>query len=162
MTYYTYCISVALQLAGALILLSSTSTKRDVIIASFANKSFISRNGDTKEISDISKEYKERFRQAYINRAAFLYLTLGYLSGIFAEKGTDDAKITLGIVIVVAATLMLLVKIMVEKVLLKQKKVVMAITNEDLERLGIEPDMESISKEDIENIFGKVFDEKLR
>ena len=161
MAYYIYCISLALQLAGALILLSSVSTRRDTIIKSFANKSFISRNGDTKEISDISKECKERFRRAYISREAFLYLTLGYLSEIFAEKGAANRVNTLLIVIVATGILVLMGKMIIDKILLKQKKVNMSVTNDDLERSDIEPDMESMSEEEIDKVFGEAFYEKL-
>ena len=161
LNYYMYYISVALQLAGALVLLSSISTKRDDIIKTFATKSFISRNGNTNEISDISKAYRERIRQAYINRGAFLYLTLGYLGGVVGEKSEDTSCMKIFIVIIITAILLILARIIIDGVLMKCGKVIAPITNEDLERLGIEPDMESLSDRDINRIFGEVFDEKL-
>ena len=148
-----FCFSIAFQLAGALILLLyGVSTKRDNIIKSFSARSFIWRDGNTQKINDLSKEYQQRYRQAFLNKTAFLYLTLGYMLSIWAEKGSSSP--CLSTLITVALTILLLVvgKVVVNQWLMKRSSVMAPITGEDLERLGIEPDMESISTSDIDKM----------
>lgn len=148
-----FCLSIAFQLAGALILLLyGVSTKRDNIIKSFSASSFIWRDGNTKKINDLSKEYQQRYRQAFLNKTAFFYLTLGYTLSIWAEKGSSSP--CLSMLITVALTILLLVvgKVVVNQCLMKRSSVMAPITSEDLERFGIEPDMELISNTDIDKM----------
>ena len=152
-----YVIAISLQLAGALLLLvNATSTKRDNLIKSFAKSRIIYRDGDTKELSYNVDAFKGLYRNIYLNKFAFAYISLGYFIGIFGDISAASKIIVLFCVAVVAFIDLLGAYFVVDKICMQREKVTKKITNEELIDLGIEPDAESISTEEIDKMFADV------
>ncbi len=159
--YIVYIISISLQVAGALLLVAyGISTKRDDVIKKFSGNGIILRDNDTNEIFYNEKAFFQEYKMAYIGKLSFIYILSGYLLGVLGElKDTEIAKdIALIIIAVVSLLIMFASNKMVEILLSKSNKA-SKITNEDLERIGIEPDMQNIPSSEIEKMFNDVFKE---
>lgn len=148
-------ISVSFQLAGALVLLLyNVSTKRDDIIRSMYNAmAYTERNGNTQEINDLSIQFREKYRNAYLNKAAFFLLTVGYVLSLFGAIGKDEQCSAFFLVIVLTTLFVWLTKFLVEKYCLQQPDASTPVRNADLERLGIEPHSESLSDIEVNDIW---------
>lgn len=148
-----YCLSIAFQLAGALVLLIyGVSTKRTTILSSFSDNVFISLDGNTNEVNDLSIPLKSRFKQAFLNKSAFICLAIGYLLGVFGN--IDENERCLSFLIIIAFTILIIIAIhIIVRILLKQAKVTNPVTINELEQVGIKPNIESVSNEDIEKLF---------
>lgn len=153
-----FCASIAFQLAGALlVLIQGLSTRRDDIIKSFASCDLIIRDGNEKSINDLTPEYLRRFRRKYVNIFAFAYLTIGYLIGYWGEKKDGFQFFGFLSVLLLTVALIIIGKTIIDKVFMESQKVKTPITNDDLVRLNIPPHLESISNEEIDEVFNSVF-----
>lgn len=90
-----YIISVALQLAGALVLLLNQLTKQDIdetIELERATNGFGMTLTKTKEDAKekLRKRYEIGYLTTYKNKFAFSYLVAGYGLGSFADAGGDN------------------------------------------------------------------------
>lgn len=151
-----YIFSISFQVAGAMILLLFTlSTKRLEIIKRFSGTGMIFRDGDTGELSYNENELVNTFREGYLNKFAITYIAIGYFAGIFGEIGQNNRVLIAFCVITFTALILMLTCYLVERVLKKASVVNARITNEELEQAGIEPDMESISGEEIKKTFSR-------
>ena len=83
-----YIASIALQVSGALILLSSAlSVKRATVIKQYLQRSsFPVMDCETKIIGYNHDAFSEEFRSIYTNRVAFGYISSGYLLGLWGES----------------------------------------------------------------------------
>lgn len=82
MSTFMYIGAIALQVAGALLLLLfAVSTKRENIVRGFASNKLITENGDTEEIKYNEDAFKEYYRNAYLSKWAFGYIMAGYFWG---------------------------------------------------------------------------------
>ena len=149
-----YVLSIALQVAGALLLMKNVlSTKRDNVIRRFSGHNVIEKDNNTNEISYNADVFIDTYRQAYLSKAAFLYIAMGYLLGVFGTtEGCSKLLLVIGIVLLTAFFMVIAYKV-VEMILKRSKDVNTAITNEDLERLKIKPTMTNISNADIDALF---------
>ena len=157
---YIYILSISFQLAGALLLVVfAISTKRQATIKRFAGKGIIARDGNSKELSYNENEFKETFRIGYVNKCAFMYIAIGYFGGVFGNIDGKN-KIVIGLLVLLCtAFLMGIAYVIIEQILKKSKKVNQKITNEELEKAGIKPDMESISNAELEKLLDSVENE---
>ena len=148
-----YCLSIAFQLAGALVLLIyGVSTKRTTILSSFSDNVFIGLDGNTKEVNDLSIPIKSKFKQAFLNKSAFICLAIGYLLGVFGS--IDETERFLSLLIIIAFTILIIIGIhIIVRISLKQAKVINSVTISELEQVGIKPNVESSSNEDIQKLF---------
>ena len=161
LSYIIYIFSISLQVAGALLLVAyGISTKRDDVIKKFSGNGIIRRDNDTNEIYYNEKAFFQEYKMAYIDKLSFIYILSGYLLGVLGElKDTEAAKdIALIIIAIVSLFIMFASNKLVEVILSKSNKV-SKITNEDLVRIGIEPDMQNIPSSEIEKMFNDVFKE---
>lgn len=149
-----YIISISLQLAGALLVLFfAVSTKRQSVLKNFAGSGIISRDNNTKEIHYNHNNFKETYRTAYLSKWAFVFISLGYFLGVFGSIEWKY-KIVVGIIIILFTIIIMCVTYWgVDYVVKHSDKVKKEITNEELEQLGIEPDIENASDEDIMGLF---------
>ena len=134
------------------------STKKDDIIKSLFDCScYVVRDGNTNKINDISVQFKEKYRKAYLNKAAFLYLSIGYLISLFGM--VEVKKQSCAVLLVFFLTLLIIgiTIALIELYLLKQLKVTNGITNADLKRLNLTPHMESLPDKEIEEICNNTF-----
>lgn len=155
-----YIFAISFQVAGAMILLLFIlSTKRLEIIKRFSGTGMIFRDGDTGELSYNENEFVNTFREGYLNKFAITYIAIGYFAGIFGEIGQNSGVLIAFCVITFTAMILMLTCYLVEMVLKKASVVNARITNEELEQAGIEPDMESISREEIKKNFQQEFKE---
>lgn len=152
-----YIIAISFQLSGALLLvIYSTSTKRASVIKRFAGNSFISRDGNTKEISYDKDELIKSFKDAWLNKIAFLLIASGYIFGIFGEIGEIN-KILISIFIIISTVLVMAISYFVVNCIIKYSaEVNKELTNDELNELGIEPNMESLSDKEIDDIWNEV------
>ena len=159
--YIVYIISISLQVAGALLLIAySISTKRDDVIKKFSGKGFIHRDNNTNEISYNEKAFFQEYKMAYIGKLSFIYILSGYLLGVLGEL--KDTKASRDIALIIIAILSLVIMIISNKlveVILSKSNKVSKITNEDLVRIGIEPDIQSASTSEVEKMLNDVFEE---
>ena len=148
-----YCLSIAFQLAGALVLLIyGVSTKRTTILSSFSDNVFISLDGNTNEINDLSIPLKSRFKQAFLNKSAFICLAIGYFLGVFGSIEGNERCLSFLIIIVFTILIIIGIHIIV-RISLKQTKVTNPVKINELEQVGIKPNVESVSNEDIKKLF---------
>ena len=75
-----YVVSLSLELAGAIILLINFlgNTKKIVILTYFPGSNVAERKND--EIILKKNKLQERARNVYMNRTAFIYIIIGYIS----------------------------------------------------------------------------------
>ena len=155
-----YIFSISFQVAGAMILLLFTlSTKRLEIIKRFSGTGMILRNGDTGELNYNENEFVNTFREGYLNKAAITFIAIGYFAGVFGEIGQNNRVLVAFCVITFTTIILMLTCYSVESFLKKSPVVNARITNKELEQVGIEPDMESISGEEISKMFQQEFKE---
>ena len=112
----------------------------------------IFRNGDNGELSYNENEFVNTFREGYLNKLAITYIAIGYFLGVFGEIGQNNKVLIAFCVITFTAIILMLTCYSVERFLKKASIVNARITNEELKQAGIEPEMESISEEEIFNI----------
>ena len=149
-----YILSISLQLAGALLLMIfALSTKREKIIQQFAGKGLIYRDNNTDKLSYNETVFREAYRNAYLNKCAFAFIGLGYLSGIFGDIGLNNKFLIAFFIIICTAILMGTTYIIVECFTKHCKIVNQKITSDELLAIGIEPDLENISDDKIQELF---------
>ena len=74
MTVLIYTLSIALQVAGALMLIVfAISTKRRSIIRSFASSSVIFEDGDTHKLEYNHEAFIAVYRTAYYSKISVIY-----------------------------------------------------------------------------------------
>lgn len=150
-----YGVALSFQLAGALILLIyGLSTKRENLVRNFARGTLIKRDGTTKKIHHKQDKFQESCKEVYLNKAAFIFLAVGYGTGIFG-KGPSlfrEKIILAGLVIIATILIIGITKVTVEKIIKSSQKTNDPITDEELKKLRIKADLESISNEDIDRI----------
>jgi hypothetical protein len=149
-----YIFSISLQIAGALLLIFFLiSTKRENIIRNFFGRGIILKNGNTKEIIYNKEAFLEEYRNAYLNKCSFIYIAVGYVLGIFGEL-KPECKLVAFFMVVLLSMLIMFLSIFGSKFLVKIFiKKSGDITDDELKKLGIEPDLESISNENIDSLF---------
>lgn len=153
-SFMFYVVAISLQVSGALqLLLSFVSTNRDDIIRNFIGKGIVSRDNNTKTIGYDKNAYKQEFKTAYLNKFSFAYIFLGYLLGVWGTVEKESKLMATLFIVLITFLILAVSNILIALFVKKSKKVNKEITNEDLERLHIEPDMENISNEEIENMF---------
>jgi len=148
-----YILSVSFQIAGALLLmLNVLSAKREKVIRRFAGKGLLYRDNNTNTISYDQNALKDVFREAYLSKFSLAYIIMGYLFGVFSTIASEYKNI-IAMAIVAATALLILLSYLVVYLILKfSKRVNQEISNEELISLGIEPDIENISNEEISRI----------
>lgn len=149
-----YILSITLQVTGSILLMIYLlSTNRKEIIKKFANSnSVIKEDGNTGTIDYNHDEFKDEFKNAYLNKEAFCCIAIGTLMSIFAEKGNvNEWVVCFFIIILVIGIIILSVKI-VNKIIDESDKVNQEITKSELDELGITPEFSSISNDKIDRI----------
>ena len=155
---WAYIISLSFQLSGSLVvLIYNIGISRASIIKSFRSTAVIARDGETNEISDVTNAIKDRFRQAYVNSAAFVQLLVGYFVGLFAEK-TDTEICSVLCAIAISTLVLLCLSLLIVRLCMRRDKVTRNITDEELKSYDIKPDIESLSKKEVDDIFEEVMD----
>lgn len=153
-SFMFYVVAISLQVSGALqLLLSFASTKRDNVIRNFIGKGIISRDSNTKIIDYDKKAYKQVFKSAYLNKFSFIYIFWGYLLGVWGTIEKESKSKATIFIILTTILILTISNLLITLYVKKSKKVNREITNEDLERLQIQPDIENISNEEIEKLF---------
>lgn len=146
-----YIISIGLQLSGAIILLiGSVSTKRASIIKQFAGKGIIHRDNNTNELVYNKDAFRQEYKKAILNKFAFGILSIGYLLGIWGEM--KFLKKELIMLLVVIVTIAIIGTCYSVSCIVSRKCSNKVITNEELLKLNIEPDIENIYNEEIDKI----------
>ncbi len=149
-----YILSIAFQVAGALLLMiNSLSTKREKVIKRFASSKIIFRHNNTGEISYNEEALRDEYRNAYLNKLAFSYIAVGYIIGVFGEIG-DGSRVCIALLIIgIASVIIGASYLSIWFVLKYNKEINREITNEELNSLGIEPDLEDIPNHLIDALF---------
>lgn len=148
-----YVGAISLQLSGALLLLLyAFSTKRSNLVKSFAKSRMIHRDNNTGEITYNEQAFIDMCKNIYLNKLAFIYIFVGYIVGIFGETGTANKVLVTVYILAFFALELSLAHFTVNAICKYSKKVNKKFKNDELENLGIEPDTESISIENIKNL----------
>lgn len=117
-----YILSVSFQVAGALILLKKSLKEK---VLDKAKGIYISESGDTLmcEKNKIVL-YKDRIQEIamdiYIDRVAFLYLTIGYSISIFGKYDTDTSKCEIVIFEIIVSIILIAVGTKISKFITKK------------------------------------------
>lgn len=150
---FFYIISVSFQIAGALLLvLFSISTKRDSVICRFVGNGIITKDGDSKILDYNENAYKEEYRRAFLNKYSFGCILLGYMLSIWGEI-EDGSRLEASIYIALLSLIMILMSIGVSSLWVNfSKKCNRRIESDDLKRLKIEPSMETMSQQEVNDI----------
>lgn len=148
-----YILSISLQVAGALMLMiNSLSTKRSKVIQRFAGHTLIYRDNNTNEITYDEEVFKNTYKDAYLSKFAFFYIALGYFIGIFATIN-EELKVILAVGVLILTSVFIALAYIIAGLIIKyNKKINCKISNKELDELGIEPDIENISNDEIERI----------
>lgn len=145
-----YILSISFQIAGALLLLVySTSAKRESIIRRFVGKGFLTRQGDKVEYNQDA--YEKEYFLTYSNKLSFGYIAGGYLLNVFGD--TENAcKWFVVICILLLTPLIMFFSLKGISFLVSYLKKNDKITNEDLKVFDIKPDMEYMTSEDVDQL----------
>ena len=149
-----YILAISFQLAGALLLMVNVlSTRRDKVIRRFVGKGMIYRDNNTNEISYDETALKDTFKEAYLSKLAFLFIAIGYVLGVF-KSPDSDCRMWLALIIIFVSIFIIATSYLVVNAITKfSKKVNRKLPNQELLALGIEPDIENISNEEIDKLF---------
>lgn len=150
--YLIYIISISFQVTGALMLvIYGISTKREALIKKIAGNGLIYRDED--EITYNETAFFNVCKMTYIERLSFVYILIGYLSGVFGniDRSLQYKIIALMSIAVLSFALMFFSNKGVELYIQKKNKA-FKITNDELKKIGKEPDIESVSKSSIDEI----------
>lgn len=150
--YEIFILALSLQMAGSLLLLIFfLSAKRANVIKRFCGKGLIKLDGNTKKLQYDHEAFKSEYFKAYINKSSFFCLLLGYVLSVFGDKGSlYKDGITVFYVIVITA---IIISGLYAVTRLICNKFISEITKQELDNLNIEPDIESASYEDIDDMF---------
>ena len=141
-----YIISISFQIAGALLLLSySTFPKRETVIKRFIGKGLLTREGDIVKYNHDA--YKNEYFPVYLNKLSFGYIAGGYLLNIFGNI-ENACKWLVFICVLFSSALIMLVSIKGSSFLVKLLKANDRITNDDLKKFNIKPDVEYMTSEE--------------
>lgn len=159
MSSVIYIVAISFQLAGALLLLLySISAKRENVIRRFASKCLIYRDNNTNEIQYDKEALKSSFRDAWLNKLSFGLIALGYLIGIFGEIGQTDKLLIFPYVVILTELIMFASYFMVICIIKYSSKVNKELSNDELNTLGIKPDIENCNNEELLEDFKDVLD----
>lgn len=146
-----YSIALSFQITGSILFIAySSSLCRISIIRSFAANSFIIKDGDTKKIDYNHNAFIAEYKKAYFSRMTFIYLLAGYILSIFCSLKEYDKCYVATLVALFTGILYFFTKFIIEKYFLIQADVVNPITSEELTNLGISPNLEGISNDELE------------
>lgn len=152
-----YIISVSLQIAGALILIVfAISARRENVIRIFAKSNMILRDGNTKKLLYNHYTFIDTYKTTYYSKISVFFIAVGYIIGVFGENRSDK-KFVVAITISAMTIGLIFLSWLCVKLLAKQDIVQRKITSEELEEIGVEPNMESLSNEQIEALFNEKF-----
>ena len=129
---HLHCIPVALQLVGALILLSLIGkTKTAVLKAVLSNKKGLILNSEKKIQALPEADVSEALKNQYLNRIAGVFLVVGYLGAIVvsAPSGWVDMFVVAGVTLLLCLVVNLTVSKLAKRNAPKNKE----IKDEDIE-----------------------------
>ena len=129
---HLHCIPVALQLVGALILLSLIGkTKTAVLKAVLSNKKGLILNSEKKIQALPEADVSEALKKQYLNRIAGVFLVVGYLGAIVvsAPSGWVDMFVVAGVTLLLCLVVNLTVSKLAKRNAPKNKE----IKDEDIE-----------------------------
>lgn len=158
-----YAIAVGLQVTGALtVLLFSISTKREAVISRFMRNSFTVQDGNTGVIDYNRSALFDEYRKAYLNKMAVFCIMSGYAIGVFGDIGWVDKWKVFLMVVVFSLIILGVIRVLIWLIEKYNKKMTIEITEQELMKLGIEPNTKSFSKEEItemvDDAFSRYFD----
>ena len=133
-----------------MLIIFSLSTKRKDIIKTFAKSHMIARNGNTRELSYNHKAFLDVYKAAYFSRVSVLFIAVRYFLSVFGEVQEANRWVVACFIVVLTIVLIVVTKIVIDFLMRKNNH---PITNEELENVGAEPDIESISAQVIDGIF---------
>ena len=146
-----YSIALSFQITGSILFIAySSSLCRISIIRSFAANSFITKDCNTKKIDYNHDAFVSEYRKAYFSKITFIYLLAGYILSIFCSLKEYDKCYVATLVVLFTGILYFFTKFIIEKYFLIQADVVNPITSEELTNLGISPNLEGISNDELE------------
>ncbi len=151
-----YIIAISFQLSGALLLVFySISTKRKNVIKRFAGKCLIYRDNNTNEITYDKDALKIAFRDAWLNKIAFALIALGYFFGVFGEIDEKNKNLIALVIGLLTVMIMILSYFIVTCIIKYSSNINKELSNGELSELGIEPDIESLSNKEIDDIINE-------
>lgn len=152
---FMYVISISLQVSGALLLMINVlSVKREDVIRRFVlSGEIITKNNNTGEIKYNVDKFYDTFKEAYLSKIAFGYISFGYFFAVFSGiEGTS--KIIMAIAVLIGCVGFILLAHKIVKIYMRfNKEIKKRITSEELKMLKIEPQMGNISDKDIDDLF---------
>ena len=148
---FIYVVAISFQISGALLLLFyNISTSRKHIVKGFAQKSIIIR--EENEISYNKEALKKCFKNAWINKIAFILIVLGYILGVFGEIGKVN-KILVVVLILIITSIVIFISHLIVSFLIKiLPSVNKELTDDEINEIGGEVDIETMSSKDVEEI----------
>lgn len=150
-----YCLAISLQLSGALLIVSNSykNLDRDNLIKNFLKNSFTikTQEEDSETKKDILSYNHEAFldfiQLQYKNFISFIYIFVGYVLGVLGEIYNK----ILGIIIIIGCTSAIIY--ITSKCIKTKIKKTKKIDIEELEKLNIDPNLETASEEYIDSLF---------
>ncbi len=148
---FFYILSISFQLAGSTILLIFPNrVNRAYLVKSFLLNSFTSANENSLEYDH--KAYVKSCETIHSNCIAFFYLLCGYFLSIFATNQSEKRLQVLISIAVIFVVLIIISRLVVSLIIKHSKKVTQRITIDELGKLGINPNLESIKVEEIDKL----------
>ena len=144
-----YILSISLQLGGAILGISSISTKRESVLRKFFKNRFSTMDGNTKEIYYDEDVYIDTWKSTYDNKFAFIYLTVGYCLSPLSEINKNINRIVILLLIVSVTIVLIIIEKTILKAFLNTEKIKKRVTISELEQYNLDIDMKSISDEEI-------------
>lgn len=156
--YIAYIMAISMQFTGSILLLIYfVSTDRKSVIKRFTGIGVIERCGE--KISYNEEAFFNEFKSAYLNKAAFFCIVLGYILGVFGEVGERSRIYTVITVILISIMLILIVKYGIEFFVKHNQTTTQRITSKELDELGVQSHLNIASNDEfdefLEETFGK-------
>lgn len=150
MSVFFYILAISFQIAGAIQLaVYSMSAKRENVVKRFVQKtSLINKDGDTNELDYDDNAFFDEFKLAWFNKISFSYIAIGYIIGIWGDLEDYNKFCSLLWIISIVIFIMIISHCFINKINKPDK-----ITNDELEKLGLSPDISSVSEKEIDELF---------
>ena len=148
-----YTLSLSFQLSGAvLLLIYAFSTKRNSIINSFFKNSFSSFDRESKTLHYNHDVFVQEFIITYSNKIAVFFLVIGYIGSIWGNPNGQSKWMITGITLVITFAIIMITVVCVRLIIPKLPKVRQIVTMEELIHIDINPNMETLSKNDLDEM----------
>lgn len=154
MKFNIYSISIAMQVAGAILLLVfSIPTSRKKVVKAFFNNSFSLGDSEKNKLIYNHSEFKNHYKSMILSLLSALYIILGYFISIFIDKSNKSFCNDSIMIMLLIITFIFIGYVLASLIANLSHVVNRKVTAEELRKYGIEPNMKTTTISEIDQLF---------